>query len=479
VSEARAHNESAARYCFGPRDRRGLIAGVRTGQACILAGGLGLSVLVARVARPTVGVPIAALVGIASVAIAFVPLWGRAFDEWVPVVASYVLAGVVGGRRHRFLAGVAPARRRPPRPFADLRVVEVEPPGRPAFGAVEDRRDKTLTGVLSLFGASAFALADSADQDRQVAAWSSVLASLAAADQSLIRLQWVERTLPEEPAPWPSGLAFVGAGPAARSYRGLLRPGRTPMRHELLLAASVPLGRRARLLERSGAQGATSAGSVLARVLAGLESRLVEAGIGVNGALAPGELRATLRRSFELGPLQGPSPRNPWPARLEVRWSKARAGETLVRTYWIAEWPRSEVKADFLLPLLLVGDERRALSLVMVPVAPERALRAAEHARTSGAADEELRARHGFAQTARARRQHEAVVQREVELALGHGAFRFSGYLAVSAADEAALERACVRIEQAAALARLSLQRLDGCQGEALTVCLPLGRGCA
>jgi hypothetical protein len=148
------------------------------------------------------------------------------------------------------------------------------------------------------------------------------------------------------------------------------------------------------------------------------------------------------------------------------------------RTYWIAEWPRSEVGPDFLLPLLLSTAERRSVSLVMAPVPARLAVRAVEHARTSGAADADLRARHGFALSARARRQHEAVVQREAELAAGHVAYRYSGYLAVVAPDPEGLGRACARLEQAAALSRLVLRRLDGHQGDALVVCLPVGRGC-
>jgi hypothetical protein len=106
-------------------------------------------------------------------------------------------------------------------------------------------------------------------------------------------------------------------------------------------------------------------------------------------------------------------------------------------------------------------------------------VRRAEHDRTSGAADAELRRRHGFAVTERARHEHETTARRERELAEGHASFRFSGYVAVTATDEHALASACGRVEQAAALAQLELHRLYGSQEEGLSFTLPTGRGCS
>jgi len=90
------------------------------------------------------------------------------------------------------------------------------------------------------------------------------------------------------------------------------------------------------------------------------------------------------------------------------------------------------------------------------------AARRAEHDRTSGAADAELRRRHGFAVTARTRHEHDATTRREIELAEGHAAFRFTGYLAVTADDEDSLANACGRLEQSALQAQLELHRMYG-----------------
>lgn len=154
------------------------------------------------------------------------------------------------------------------------------------------------------------------------------------------------------------------------------------------------------------------------------------------------------------------------------------ADEAFHATYWIAEWPRSDVGTDFLLPMLVGSGIRRAVSLTLAPVPPLSAVRRAEHERTSGAADAELRRRHGFSITARARREQDAREQRESELAEGHAGFLYSGYVTVTERTEADLEEACRRVEQVAAVAQLELRRLYGSQEEGLCCTLPTGRGC-
>ena len=88
--------------------------------------------------------------------------------------------------------------------------------------------------------------------------------------------------------------------------------------------------------------------------------------------------------------------------------------------------------------------------MVMAPVPPERAARDAESSRTAQVADAQLRTQGGFLQTARQRRQSEALEGRETELADGRGAFLLAGYVTVSGADKPALEEASSELERAA-----------------------------
>jgi hypothetical protein len=119
----------------------------------------------------------------------------------------------------------------------------------------------------------------------------------------------------------------------------------------------------------------------------------------------------------------------------------------------------------------------RSIAVTLEPISPLRAIREVEAARTSDLADQELRGRMGFVETARRRRMAEATARREEELADGHAAVRFSGYVTVSARSDDELEHHCAEVEHAAQMARLELIRLYGQQDEAFTYTLPLCRG--
>ena len=207
-----------------------------------------------------------------------------------------------------------------------------------------------------------------------------------------------------------------------------------------------------------------------------IASRCREIGLGSGALLSAGGVRTYLRHQFSAG-LVVDTATGIFPLGVEEGWGDLRTDASWHATYWVAEWPRTEVGCDFLLPLLIQPQLRRTVAVVMEPLPPTRAVKAAERTRTSNAADATLRHRHGFAITARNAREHEAASRREAELAAGHRAFRFSGFLTVTAATRDQLQRDCERVEQAAASAHLDLRRLFGSQRLALANVLPFGRG--
>jgi len=166
-----------------------------------------------------------------------------------------------------------------------------------------------------------------------------------------------------------------------------------------------------------------------------------------------------------------------WPTGSETSWAGYRTDGAVHATYWIAGWPRTDVGAAFLTPLLLHAQVVRSIAVTIEPISPLRAIREVEASRTTDLADQELRGRFGFVETARRRRLSEATSRREEELADGHAAVRFAGYVTVSARTSEELERNCSEIEHAAQMARLELLRLYGQQQEAFTYTLPLCRG--
>jgi len=398
-----------------------------------------------------------------SVGFATWPFAGRSAEQWTPVVASHVARQ----------AGIARRRRSA---LSSLKLEEI-PIGARArrVGVVLDSLAGTWTAAARVGGAG-FALGDDAERARRIAAWSGVLAGSAREGGSLHRLQWIARCLPggfDDRAAAP--LQVSGRGIATESYRSLLeQAGPLLWRHEVLVALSV------RCATGSPRRRSNDGAERIVAELEALERRCLAAGLDVDGVLSPSALANVMRSSFAVsGAPSGVADSWPWPLGIEETWSSIRTDATWHAIYWIAEWPRTGVGSGFLLPLMLEGGLRRTIAVTMAPVEALRAVRRAEHDRTSGAADAELRRRHGFAVTARTRHEHEATARRETELAEGHAAFRFTGYLAVTADDEPALAAACGHLEQTAAQAQLELHRMYGAQEEGYTCTLPTGRGCA
>ena len=477
--------EGSGPYRFAPRERRGLIAGVRSGQVLVVTSALICAVVTLRSGRGADHGLLALLLVVIGVSIAWLPIRGRTPEEWLPVLTRHG-AGRIAGTNRVISEPSDQARRRPVAWLSALEVLDPSPEqAGPSFGVVRDRSFGTMSAVLLLAG-EGFALFSKQEQEQRLQAWANVLASLANSQGLLHRLQWIERTVPDHGEEIRRrielALARAPVSQAQRdaqlSYQGLVqRETRTALRHESCLVVTISLDHgasRARRGERATRELSTA--KALGNELALVQRRCREAGIAVDGALSADGLRAMLRRSSADVPI-GARVSWPWPLAWQESWSFLRTDGSWHATYWILEWPRSDVPGDFLRPLLLGNHDRQSVSVVMAPISQQRATHAAEHARTSSVADHALRARHGFALTARSRREHEGVLRRESELAEGHGAYRFSGYVTVSAANLEELEGSCSRIEQAAALSRLELRRLYGKQGEAFCCSLPLGRG--
>jgi hypothetical protein len=455
----------AARYRFGPRERGGALAGWRAGQILTVALGLLVAVLILQAEPNPAGVGLGILILIACGAMATWPVSGRTGDQWFPVLVRWT--------RRRF--GIGGLRR-----TDCLRGLRLLGEGPRHMGMVHDERGRTLTAALSLRG-QGFALLGPDEQDRRVAAWSSVLATLAREGSSIRRVQWLAASFPDQGHGVRDYLsAHTMADPASAcvaSYEALLSDiDVDACTHDVLLAVQV---RVSKSVDVSRSQ--------LQRELSSLTRLLADADVVVEGVLGADDLAHRLQRTYEPHPLRtarpgpsegaaaAPSP-DPWPMAVEEEWSCVRVDGLLHATFWVAEWPRTEVRSDFLAPLLL-GSARATLSVVMEPLGPEKAVRKVEASRTADLADSELRRRSGFMSTARHSRESEVLARRESELADGHASFRYSGFLTISAATEPELVAAVEQVQHAASQARLVIRRLYGDQATAYTCTLPLARG--
>ncbi len=477
-------SEIRERFVFGPRDRRGLIAGARAAQLLIVAAGLVLALAALHLVRGAARAPIAIALVVVAIAAATWPVGGRTLEEWIPVVFGFATKTLV--RANRSVVGVAMSTRHAPKPsiFECFEIAAIEPSSGPAIGVLVDTKSGTASALVELGGES-YGLLSESERMRRVDGWAGVLAGGARDAGAIHRLQWIERTVPDVSDALRSHLersldASSDAQPpplAVRSYREFLaEETRAALTHECHVAISVrvPKGRAFRIAAPTSASSSWT--TRLTDEVTVLAERCRRAGVPVRGVLSPSGLEAVIRRGFD-ALATAASPSRPWPVGVEATWSAIRTDGLWHVTFWVAEWPRHGVGSDFLLPLLVGVRGRRTVSLVMAPVPPLRAIKRAEHARTSRVADAELRRRHGFAHTARSRSEDESVVRRESELAAGHAAFRFSAYVTVSAAERDDLERSCREVVHAASLSGLDLRRLYGDQAAAICFALPCGRG--
>ena len=488
------------RYRFGALERRGVLAGLRVTQLLILAFGGVLAIATVRSLPPTGALASMLLIGLLVTFAAFVPVGGRALDEWLPVLSGWAIAGLSG--RRRFLSRQAQDGRTAvldPQPdfppsLKGLTILSHAIPGTDSrIGVIKDSRGGTFTGVLSVRGKS-FALLDGPEKARRLASWAGILSGLAREGGVVHRLQWVERTVPDPGNEIGNYLKENLAVPVesliARSYLEVVdEAGPVTQQHETFVSLQVHAGRSARAVKTAGG-GDEGACEILRRELAALSNKLVAAEVAVDGALTPRLVAHALRTGFDPSCREslarmvardperdGTSVTNAAPMAAESSWSTYRSDEAWHRTYWIAEWPRIDADPDFLAPLMLRTERMRTVSLTMEPISPLKAIRTVESARTSAAADEELRNRAGFVTTTRRSREQEALASHERDLSDGHAFYRFAGFVTVTASDAEELDRSCGEIEEAAGRSFLDLRRLSGEQDVAFTYTLPLCRG--
>ncbi len=490
------------RYRFGPLERRGLIGSLRPGQMVVLAVTLFCTIVVVQALRSGLGLAIGAFILMLGGMGTFLPFGGRTLNEWTPVAASFLFRRARGRHRYRsganqtgtsFSHGEIPVAL----PEAIGRVELLAIPFRGAeLGVLADRADGKFMATIQA-RARSFVLLDPADKAHRLAAWASVISSLAREGSPISRVQWIERTVPDDRnglGRYLSRAIDPGITLDAASLQSYLRlteaAGPVTEQHELYVVLQLDAARAGRLVKQAGGRD-TGACVVLARELETFARRLEQAEVEVIGALGPRALAKMIRLAFDPhararlsrlastdpGRQDGVSPRNAWPQSTETTWTHYRTNDVYHCTFWIAEWPRLDVGPEFLAPLLVQTHAMRSVSVTMEPVPPLKAMRAVGFAKTADVADEELRQRLGFLGTARRRNQAEAVARREQELADGHADIRFSGYVTVTADSPEALASACGEIEHAAAQARLELQRCDGEQDLAFTFALPLARG--
>lgn len=453
-------------YSFGRRDRGGLLIGLRAGQLLFL--GLGFAaVLVGLLTAGTHGGMLGMAMLTAGAVVALLPVQGRPVVDWIGPLVNHANARFYGQRC--YLGGPHALRRRKhagidlPGLGEQLKVYEAHTLGEGPIAAL--RVGDRWTVVLHVRGAN-YVLADRATQERRIADWGAVLAQCGQEGSRISRLQWLERTVPDNGHNLEQWWHDHGDAttPYAATYADLIdQAGPSATRHDAYVAVSIDAHRLRRSIRQAGG-GREGATQVLLAEIGWIRQALDRADIRVLDVLDVPAVAALVRSQYDPSHESDtpPTPAAAGPMAAEPHWDHYRTDSGLHAVYWIAEWPAVPVEAAWIYPLISLGGLRRTVSLTTEPIAPSRSMRDLRSQRVAKRADEAQRRRIGQVETAQDDEEYSALERREQELVHGHTEYRFTGWITVTATDRDQLEAACSVVEQAAVRSALELRRVYG-----------------
>ncbi|WP_406161676.1 SCO6880 family protein [Streptomyces canus] len=475
---------------FPHRSRRGILLGLSLPQLVLVSCMLAL-LLMTVISTGLLGAVALAPLWAASGALVAIRRHGRSLIDWAPIVTRYA---------HRRRTGQTLWLARPvtrprqdgvlhlPGTAASLKVVT---PGDSANGAaaVHDPHQQTLTAIARVTS-RAFALLDPATQNHNVSSWGRALAGIARTGH-IATVQVLERTVPDsgdtltrhwthhgQPQTPVAGQIYselvASAGPAAAP-------------HETYLAISLDLKAARRLISQAGG-GLPGAFTVMGQTTASIAQAARNAGLQVTGWLSAREIAAVIRTAYDpkaLAALQqwsetGRAEADPAAAGPVVQfeeYDRLATDSARHATYWVENWPRTEMGAGFLHGLMFTAGVRRSLSLIYVPQGLESALRDVQRKKAAIIADANERARRGQVDSEEDSVEYADVKTRERQLIAGHADVALTGLVTVTAETDALLDAACAQIETHAVTSGVDLRRLNYQQPDAFALtALPLAR---
>ncbi|MGQ4376494.1 SCO6880 family protein [Streptomyces sp. SAS_267] len=475
---------------FPHRSRRGILLGLSLPQLILVSSMLTL-LLMTVISTGLLGAVALTPLWAASGALVAIRRHGRSLIDWAPIVARYA---------HRRRTGQSLWLARPvtrprqdgvlhlPGTAASLKVVT---PGDSAnqAAAVHDPHQRTLTAIARVTS-RAFALLDPATQNHNVTSWGRALAGIARTGH-IATVQVLERTVPDsgdtltrhwtqngQPQTPVAGQIYselvASAGPAAAP-------------HESYLAISLDLKAARRLISQAGG-GLPGAFTVMEQTTASIAQAARNAGLQVTGWLTAREIAAVIRTAYApkaLAALQqwsetGRAEADPAAAGPVVQfeeYDRLATDSARHATYWVENWPRTEMGAGFLHGIMFTVGVRRSLSLIYVPQGLESALRDVQRKKAAIIADANERARRGQVDSEEDSVEYADVKTRERQLIAGHADVALTGLVTVTAETDALLDAACAQIETHAVTSGVDLRRLNYQQPEAFALAaLPLAR---
>lgn len=466
------------------RSERGVMWGLTGGQ--LIAVGVAAAIVgPAAMAAGLRGLMVTAPGWVTALVVAFLRPQGRTLASWAPIVVAWAVRRARG--QNRWLA--RPGQSRPagtlalPGEAASLRVHRHEPS---ATAMIHDPHRRTLTAVIRPSAESSFPLLGREEQNRRVTAWGRVLSG-ASRTGRLCSVQLLERILPDDGeavrAHWRDTGRHDSTLPA-ESYDALVAgAGPASARHETLLAVTLSLRPAARAIRTAGG-GLAGAGDVLVKELTSITANLRTAEIGVDGWLDDRELAHVINTAFT------PSRTAEWertglgrdldtagPVAVHAAWDHVRCNDDWHAVLWVREWPREDVDATFLTPLIFTNTTQRTISLFYQPRTTGAALADLRIEQAEQESEQRRRDKHDIRTTAAQEREQHDIDRRERELIAGHADLPYTGLIAVSANSAEELDAAVEEIESSCHQSGIDTTRLYGQQDAAFyAAALPLGR---
>jgi hypothetical protein len=462
---------------FGSQQRKGVLLGFSGPRLVVLALALTLTVA-ALFTRGLTGLLLTLPVITMLVAAGFVRIGGRVSVEWTLVAGHWALRRAL----HQDIYLIRPAKPRPAGTLAlpgDAAALRLHVDQATAAAMIHDPHRHTLTATIAVTH-PAFVLLDASDQARRVTAWGRALAAMSRTGH-IAAVQVLETTMPDNGAAisdyWRTHRA-VGDSWPARTYAEFIRDAApSSAKHHSQVALTLDLRKAARAIGQAG-HGLAGAAAVLRQHMGVLEAALRTADLHPVGWLSDAELATQLRAAYDPTTTPTAGVATAGPVGLREHWGWLRTDHAVAAVLWIGEWPRSAAHGNFLHPLLLNPSVRKTLSLIAKPVPTGEARREIRRQKVEYLTDADHKARIGQITDLSDRQEYQDVLDREAEINIGHADMRFTGLIAVTAADKPDLDAAVAEIEQAALHAECETRLLVGQQAQAFAAAtLPLGRG--
>ncbi|KJS59707.1 SCO6880 family protein [Streptomyces rubellomurinus] len=442
--------------------------------------------------------------------LAFVRIAGRTVDEWAVAFMSFEILRFRG--QNRFLSGAfAPRVSETDEPrldlpgiLAPLAILEADGGSGAPIAVIHHRLDRTYTAVARV-RVPGIGLADSSRRDQRVANWGSLLQSQCTEGNAIIRIQALQRIVPESGAAlqrWHADHVAAEAPAVAVDVTKSLLSTATlaTSQREAYLAITMSAARAASPIKAAGG-GDAGAAAVLVRNLRAMTSSIASADLQVESWLNPRELAEVMRTAFDpdsgrmlaerraaatsaalrgdqapfaagVSPTAaGPSAAHAWRGRYE------HDGAVSV-TYAVHSWPKNKVYATALAPLLGEGKYRRTLNLHFEPRSPRAAEREIMQERTAREVAVNMRHKTGQIVPEAEKQALRRAEAQDQERAAGHGMVRYTAYCTVTVTDPADLEDACSELLADANSGSIELQRMWMAQDVGFAIgALPVGMG--